>query len=287
MGESQWWLYDLVVIAIAVLCIWNGAGRGILRSGGSLLIGIVSCLVSAFLSETISEMIYDNFVQDMMQSTITKRLSNADLSGNIRRELESRGIYLPYDDAQIADMIDDIQDENYVQQAALIFGIDKDQLEEMISESLDQAIEINDNILPEFVADSVDRSSKKISLESVADTAAAILRNDYSGASLEIEKNYIKPVVMGILKTLIFILITVLLSSLLRLSLLVLPSRKESSMGKFIGAAFGAAKGIIYLYLIVLLVSGISSMQNGEYPFYSSKTINQTYLFRIFYDMWR
>lgn len=287
MGESQWWLYDLVVIAIAVLCIWNGAGRGILRSGGSLLIGIVSCLVSAFLSETISEMIYDNFVQDMMQSTITKRLSNADLSGNIRRELESRGIYLPYDDAQIADMIDDIQDENYVQQAALIFGIDKDQLEEMISESLDQAIEINDNILPEFVADSVDRSSKKISLESVADTAAAILRNDYSGASLEIEKNYIKPVVMGILKTLIFILITVLLSSLLRLSLLVLPSKKESSMGKFIGAAFGAAKGIIYLYLIVLLVSGISSMQNGEYPFYSSKTINQTYLFRIFYDMWR
>lgn len=287
MGESQWWLYDLVVIAIAVLCIWNGAGMGILRSGGSLLIGIVSCLVSAFLSESIAEMVYDNFFQDTMQSTITKRLSNADLSGNIRHELESRGIYLPYDDVQIADMIDDIHDENYVQQAAAIFGINKDQLEEMISESLGQAIEINDNILPEFVVDSVGSSRRNVSLESVADTAAAILRNDYSGASSKIEKNYVKPVVMGILKTLIFILITALLSSLLKLALIVLPSRKESSIGKFIGAAFGAAKGIIYLYLIVLLVSGISSIQNGEYPFYSSKTINQTYLFRIFYDMWQ
>lgn len=288
MDVSQWWLYDLVVLAIAILCIWNGVSGGALKSGSSLIIGIVSCIAGVFLSGPVSGMVYDAFLKDTMQSTITKELSNTDITGNIRSELESNGIYLPYDDSQIADMLDGISsDDQYMQQAANMIGIDIDDLKEQIEESIGYAIETNDNIIPQWVSDSVKGSDGKISISAAAGTASAILRDDYAGASQKIEENYVKPVITGVLKTVIFVLITAIFSAILRTVLIVLPNRKGSIAGKFIGAAFGAAKAAIYLYLMVLLVSSISSMQNGMYPFYSKGTINQTYLFRIFYDMWR
>lgn len=288
MDVSQWWLYDLVVLAIAILCIWNGVSGGALKSGSSLIIGIVSCIAGVFLSGPVSGMVYDAFLKDTMQSTITKELSNTDITGNIRSELESNGIYLPYDDSQIADMLDGISsDDQYMQQAANMIGIDIDDLKEQIEESIGYAIETNDNIIPQWVSDSVKGSDGKVSISAAAGTASAILRDDYAGASQKIEENYVKPVITGVLKTVIFVLITAIFSAILRTVLIVLPNRKGSIAGKFIGAAFGAAKAAIYLYLMVLLVSSISSMQNGMYPFYSKGTINQTYLFRIFYDMWR
>lgn len=288
MDVSQWWLYDLVVLAIAILCIWNGVSGGALKSGSSLIIGIVSCIAGVFLSGPVSGMVYDAFLKETMQSTITKELSNTDITGNIRSELESNGIYLPYDDSQIADMLDGISsDDQYMQQAANMIGIDIDDLKEQIEESIGYAIETNDNIIPQWVSDSVKGSDGKISISAAAGTASAILRDDYAGASQKIEENYVKPVITGVLKTVIFVLITAIFSAILRTVLIVLPNRKGSIAGKFIGAAFGAAKAAIYLYLMVLLVSSISSMQNGMYPFYSKGTINQTYLFRIFYDMWR
>lgn len=61
MDVSQWWLYDLVVLAIAILCIWNGVSGGALKSGSSLIIGIVSCIAGVFLSGPVSGMVYDAF----------------------------------------------------------------------------------------------------------------------------------------------------------------------------------------------------------------------------------
>lgn len=119
-----------------------------------------------------------------MQSTITKELSNTDITGNIRSELESNGIYLPYDDSQIADMLDGISsDDQYMQQAANMIGIDIDDLKEQIEESIGYAIETNDNIIPQWVSDSVKGSDGKISISAAAGTASAILRDDYAGAS--------------------------------------------------------------------------------------------------------
>lgn len=288
MGVSQWWLYDLVVAAIAILCIWNGVSSGALKSCSNLIIGIVSCILGVFLSGPVSEMVYDAFLKDTMQSTITKELSNTDIAGNIRSELEDNGIYIPYDNNQIADMLDGISDDDqYMYQAASMIGIDIDDLKEQIEESIGYAIESNDNIIPEWVSNSVKGSGGKVNIGAAADTASAILRNDYTSASKNIERNYIEPVVTGVLKSVVFVLIVIIFSAILRTVLIVLPNRKGSIAGKFIGAALGAAKAAIYLYLIVLLVSSISSMQNGMYPFYSKETINQTYLFRIFYDMWR
>lgn len=288
MGVSQWWMYDLVVAAIAILCIWNGVSGGILKSCSSLIIGIVSCALGVFLSGPISEMVYDSFLQDTMQSTITKELGSADIAGNIRSELEDNGIYIPYDNDQIADMLDGISDnDQYIDQAANMIGIDADDLKEQIEESIGYAIESNDNIIPEWVSKSVKGGGSKVNIGAAANTASAILRNDYTNASENIEKNYLKPVITGLLRSVIFVLIVMIFSAILRTVLIVLPNKKGSIAGKFIGAAFGAAKAAIYLYLMVLLVSCISSMQNDMYPFYSKGTIDQTYLFRIFYDMWQ
>lgn len=288
MGVSQWWLYDLVVIAVAVLCIWNGLSGGLLKSCGSLVVGVVSCIVAGWLSGSISEVVYDSFLKQSVQSTISEKLSEVDVTDNIRSELENNGIYLSLDDEQIADIIDGVRSEDSaMQQAAAMFGINTDEIDEKLEEAVNYAIETHGDIIPDWAEKTVSNGNGKIKIDSAADAAVAILRDDYTRASAEIENAYVRPAVISLLRTIVFICLAALLSSILRTVLLVLPSKKNSTMGTVVGAAFGAAKAALYLYLLVLLVRCISSMQSGDYPFYSDKTINQTYLFRIFYDMWK
>lgn len=288
MGEAQWWLYDLVVISIAVLCVWNGLNGGALRSCGSLVVGIVSCLAASLLAGPVTDLAYDAFFKETCRSVITEQISENDITDNIRTELEENGIYLPYEDEQIADMLDGLdRDDPALQKAAAMYGIDLSELEGEIADAVDYAIETHDNIIPKWAADAVKKDDGSINIDAAADTAAAILRNDYGKASEGIEKNYVKPAVTGILRVIAFTVIASVLTSVLRAAVLVLPRRKNSLTGSLIGSALGAAKAGIYIYLIVLLVSCISSMQGGDYPFYSNRTINQTCIFRIFYEMWQ
>lgn len=288
MGEAQWWLYDLVVISIAVLCIWNGMNGGAFRSCGSLVIGIVSCLAASAFSGPVSELAYNAFFKESCQSVISHQLSKNDITGNIRAELENNGIYLPYDNEQIADILEGIStDDPAVQQAAAMYGLSPSELESEIAGAIDYAIDTHDEIIPDWAADAVKKADGSIDVDAAADTAAAILRNDYNQASEQIERSYIKPAITGILKVISFTLIASVLAVVLRTAVLVLPSKKDSYTGLVIGGILGAVKAGIYLYIMVLLVECISSMQNGNYPFYSQRTINQTYLFRIFFEMWQ
>ncbi|MGN0631013.1 MAG: hypothetical protein ACI4JN_06760 [Ruminococcus sp.] len=288
MGEAQWWLYDLVVISIAVLCIWNGMNGGAFRSCGSLVIGIVSCLAASVFSGPVSELAYNAFFKESCQSVISHQLSKNDITGNIRAELENNGIYLPYDNEQIADILDGFStDDPAVQQAAAMYGLSPSELEREIAGAIDYAIETHDEIIPDWASDAVKKADGSIDVDTAADTAASILRSDYNQASEQIEKNYIKPAITGILKVIAFTVIASVLATVLRTAVLVLPRKKDSYTGMVIGGILGAAKAGIYLYIIVLLVECISSMQSGDYPFYSQRTINQTYLFRIFYEMWQ
>lgn len=286
MGESQWWLYDLVLISITVLCIWNGVNGGALKSCGSLVIGIISCLTASFLSTPIAELAYNTFFSEQCQTVIVGTLSENDIAGNIRSELESNGIYLPYDNDQIADVLESVDtDDPALQQAAEMYGVDPSELDGILADAIGYAIETHDDIIPEWAADSVKEDDGSINIDAAADTAAAIMRNDYTQASKKIENNFVKPAVTGILKIIVFTALASVLAYVLRTILLVLPQKKDSLTGTAIGGVLGAAKAGIYIYIMILLVECISSMQNGNYAFFSRETIDKTYLFRIFYEM--
>lgn len=286
MGVSEWWLYDLLVIAISVLCIWNGAKDGLTKALISLIISVVSCFAAWSIAEPAANGIYDKFIQETCREEIEDKLCRADITDNIRDELAKKGIYLPFDNEQIADMLDNAaSDSSGLKKAAAMLGLNIDDLDKMLGQAIDKALEGHDEIVPSWAADAI-KQNGGIGIESASKAASSVLRNDYKSLAEQIERSYIRPPVISFLKMIVFVVLVAVLSGILRAVLLAVPKRQAGIIDSSLGAAFGTLRAGVSIFLIVLLVGAISSMQGGEYKFYSRETIDKTYLFRIFYDMW-
>ena len=285
MGESQWWLYDLVVLSIAVLCIWNGVSGGIYRAVAGLAASIASCLLASILAAPAAEMAYDVFLQDRCQSIIAENLEQFDVTEDVRSYLNRNGVNLPYSDEEIAQMIRDAgEDDALANQAAGMLGMDAQQLKEQLGAAIQSAVGAHEGLLPEWAEKTITEAKSDTILDAASDTAAALFSNDYREAAAGLEESYVKPAVTSVLTVFAFAVSAFLIALLLRVILLVLPDGRNSVINKLLGGALGLVKTGIYLYLIVLLVSGIVSMQNGAYPFFSEGTINRTCIFRLLYD---
>ena len=285
MIDVQWWLYDLVVIAIAVLCIWNGISGGIYRAIGGVAASVASCLIAYIIAAPVSEMAYDAFLQDRCQSVIAENLEQLDVTEDVRNYLSQNGIYLPYSDEEIAQMIQSAgEDDALADQTAALLGMDAQQLKEKLGEAIQNAVGAQEGLLPEWAEKMITEAESGMVLETVTDTASALFSDDYSEAAAGLEESYVKPAVTSVLSVFVFTAAAFLISLLLRVILLVLPDGRSSLFNQMMGGALGLVKTGIYLYLMVLLVSSIVSMQDGAYPFYSEETINRTYLFRLLYD---
>ncbi len=285
MSESQWWLYDLVVLAIAVLCIWNGVSRGIFRAIGGFLSSIAACLLAWLIATPIAEMTYDAFFQDSCQSLISQELEKLDVTEDVRNYLGQNGIYLPYSDEEIAQMIRSVnEDKALADQTAAYFGMDGEQLREYVGEAVIDAVQMHDELIPDWAEAAIAQTDEELVVDAVADTASSLFSNDYQEAAISLEASYVRPAVVSLLSVVVFAAAAFLISLLLRVILLVLPSGRNCLFNQLMGGLLGLLKTGVYLYLIVMLVSCIASMQNGEYPFFSEETINQTCIFRLLYD---
>ena len=285
MSEIHWWLYDLVVIAVVVLCVWNGMSGGIFRAIGGLAASIVSCILAFFIAEPVSEMVYDAFLQKQCQSIVYENLEKADITDDVRRMLEQNGIYLSVTDDEIADIIDTVgEDEELAEQTAAAFGLTADELRDKLGAAITDAVEDHGELLPEWAEKAItETEDKSLVLDVVTDTASAIFTEDRYEASEGLEEMYIRPVVISFLTVIVFIAAAFLIGLILRLILWIIPSG-GGSVNSLLGGAAGLVKAGVYLCLIVLLTSSIVSMQNGEYPFFTMDTVDRTYLFRILYD---
>ena len=285
MSEIHWWLYDLVVIAVVVLCVWNGMSGGIFRAIGGLAASIVSCILAFFIAEPVSEMVYDAFLQKQCQSIVYENLEKADITDDVRRMLEQNGIYLSVTDDEIADIIDTVgEDEELAEQTAAAFGLTADELRDKLGAAITDAVEAHGELLPEWAEKAItETEDKSLVLDVVTDTASAIFTEDRYEASEGLEEMYIRPVVISFLTVIVFIAAAFLIGLILRLILWIIPSG-GGPVNSLLGGAAGLVKAGVYLCLIVLLTSSIVSMQNGEYHFFTMDTVDRTYLFRILYD---
>lgn len=286
MGEMHWWLYDLVVIAVVVLCVWNGMSSGILRAIGGVAASIISCILAFFIASPVSEMVYDGFFQKRCQSIVYENLEKADIADDIRGLLEQNGIYLPVTDNEIADIIKEAgEDDDLADKAASAFGLTGDELRDKIGTAITNAVEAHGGLLPEWAERAItEADSKNMVFDAAADTAAAIFTEDRYEASAGLEEMYIRPVVTSLLSVLVFIAAAIVIGFIIRIILLIVPSG-SSSVNSILGGAAGLVKAGVYMFLIVLLTSSIISMQSSDYPFFAEETVNRTYLFRIIYDL--
>ena len=69
------WYYDLVVLAILALCVWNGMRKGVSRSLLQTAATILSAVVALWVSQPLAELCYTEFLEKPVVSAVEGQLN--------------------------------------------------------------------------------------------------------------------------------------------------------------------------------------------------------------------
>ncbi|MBQ8824814.1 MAG: hypothetical protein IJZ64_06240 [Ruminococcus sp.] len=289
MEDYMWWYYDAVIVALFVLCIWNGSRKGVLKSLLGLGVCVISLLISYFASAPVSEYVYNQFFQERIQEYISNKPEINNFTNELHSQLELYG----YDKLISSDVIyavesgeiDSASIYDSVQQQT---GIDSNLVRSGVEGAITSAFEQSNLELPEWVLKSLTENTKDIS-DNILKTATVALSNDAEQLAINLESTYIQPAVCIILRIfsfgLLFLLISCLLRCIIKLLLSFGADKTYSIIDIFVGGLIGAGKAMIYVWLIIKLVQFIVNQDSGLYPFFSDNIINKTVLFKALYQL--
>ena len=99
------WYYDLVVLAILALCVWNGMRKGVSRSLLQTAATILSAVVALWVSQPLAELCYTEFLEKPVVSAVEGQLNTVDVVGLVQTALSDNGI--PVSREQVQSMLAD------------------------------------------------------------------------------------------------------------------------------------------------------------------------------------
>lgn len=294
MGTQYWWFYDVIVVAVALICIFIGSKKGVMKSifgfVGLILAAIVALVVSDAISDTLSgkmvcesnaKKIAANFESDSFTTMYADYLEGLDYS--LRIDVDKLG--------KAFDSVDDI-DEAIVKYISNINGYAPDE-KEVLLEKVREGYAV-------VISDIVERSLNKYA----AETAAALLKNDSSGmkeliplirdservmpSAMYISENYVSPAynVIGRLVSYLAVFIFAGLIFVFCINSFLGRSNTDvtSAVSHVMGGVFGIFSAVVVVFAIAAAVRLSAVLGNDEMLFFNNKVVENSYAFKYFYD---
>ena len=284
--NQTWWLYDLTVLAILILCIWGGWRRGILHTAISFVSYLLAMLLANAAAEPIAETIYDRFLSSVCTQWLEEELESNSFAQTIQSTLAAYGIQL--DDSQLQQLAEN--PDSATEQLCAAAGISEDVLEQYILPSLDSAAALSYIGLPEWMTNALLAEDETTSTQAnqLISTAAVLLSEDTVGAAESLTETYIKPVVVSFLKILVFFLTFLLISAAMQVIIKLLSRASRGSFISFnqiLGAIFGCCQALLFLILMKTLTAWLVESGSGQLAFFNETVIEKTILFQILYSL--
>ena len=295
MGTQYSWFYDVIVAAIALICIFIGSKKGVLKSVFAFVGVMIAALLSYALSGAVSETISNGAVSDGNSKKILKNLDSEIFMGDYIDYLEHMGYSIVVKEEKIEAIFQN-KDENIDEALAkYINNINGHPVDEkdILIEKIREGYAV-------IIKDLVSKSLNKYA----AETAAQIIREDSSSmqelipmimesdnlhpAADFIAETYIAPAYYTIVRLVSFIIMFAFIALLLVFSVNAYFGRREASA---IGIASHVAGGIFGLITAVFIVFAVAvSIRiwaitgNNEMLFFNNESVEKSYVFKYFYD---
>ena len=136
------WYYDLVVLAILALCVWNGMRKGVSRSLLQTAATILSAVVALWVSQPLAELCYTEFLEKPVVSAVEGQLNTVDVTGLVQTALSDNGI--PVSREQVQSMLADPEG------TAAQYGFDSGWVNQQIDAAADSVEELTNGVLPSW-----------------------------------------------------------------------------------------------------------------------------------------
>lgn len=288
--NQTWWLYDLTVLAILILCIWSGWQRGLLRSIAGLLGYGAAALFAGILAQPAAEYVYDHWLAEPCASILEQKLEEYHLADSMQQMLSTYGVQL--DDAvlqQIASQPDQAADVLYgaVSQKT---GVPTDWLKQGLSQSIDSAAQQMYTGLPEWMTDALLPSNDTVQLQNRAIQSVALVLSSNTGeAAKKLTELYLRPVMIPMIKAFTFSVLFLLISALLQVIIKCISSLRHTETGRLgdqtMGAAVGCVQAVVLLVMMGKLTGWIVEHGAGQFAFFNEAAIGKSILFQSIYHI--
>ncbi len=285
-------IYDLLVVLILIVFFALGVRKGFIKSILSLVCFVVSIVVSLFAAEKLAQPIYEMCFKESVTSFIEENIDKVDVSGVVNSYLlDNLGIEA--DEKTIKSIIGTQGDISqniklYAEQNGV--ALDGEVLEKNInsflkSKELESAIE---SALPSSLASAV-FSAAESSSETIADILQACVNPDKNVAARAIEDAFVNDAIILLVKYALFLILYIIIRFLLKLVIaatgIINKIPVAGKVNRALGGAFGILKGGVFVLLAAIIISGLSYVLASKYSLLSESTIDNSLIFKYFYNM--
>ena len=256
-------------------------------------LGTIIVIVASFLATNIfTPIVYDNYVQPDVIEYISDKIDDINVSQLVSKEIKEAGFNVDLSDKQLNNLLQNDNDiSKEISEAAEQNGINVKQAAEL-EKKLDQFFENNFLIRIGSVFDKLDVSQINKNLEynknMAFDTVRAMAKGDNNLAAQYLEQNIIRGVVMSWLKILMFAVLFVVFSLLLKLVLKAtcifdhIPIANGAN--KFLGIFAGLAKGLVIIGVLTLICHLLIDSSGDSLSKINTEIVDKSYIFKHIYD---
>lgn len=295
MGTEFWWFYDVIAIAVLLVCIFLSGKKGFLKGTFTALCCAVSVFVSFAVSGTVSQELYKNTVRSSNVKKIEKNLKSDTFTQKYTVYLENIGYFIKVN----PDKLDEIFKSDRELDKALcdyVNNINARKVEENEDVLLEKIREGYAVVMSDIISQSLNKFS--------AETAANEIRNDSSGireflnlvldedrihdAAVYIADNYTAKAYSTIFRITGFVVIYIALFLIIMAIINSFTSRRESSTestgSHIVGGLIGIVTGGIMIFAVAAVIRLWAIMGGNEMLFFNNDVIDNTLIFKYFYD---
>lgn len=294
MGSQFWWFYDVIVVAVALVCIFIGSRKGVMKG----VFGFVSVIIAAVLAYVISGAVGDTVSSGLVCESNAKKISESIDESTFMTKyinyLENMGYSVSIDENKLGAALDkgEEMEEAVVFYLNSVNGHSLDK-KEVLLEKMHEGYGV---ILSDIVSKSLNEFAAVKTKEIIAEKPEMMtelipmLRDEEQlyQASLYISKNMAAPAYNIIGRLVSYLVIFAVIALGLLLGINAFFSHKEVDaigvVSHVAGGIFGlfTAAGIVFAIAVWVRVSAITG--NNEMLFFNNDVVEKSYLFKYFYD---
>lgn len=294
MGTQLFWFYDAVVVALLLINIYSGGKRGFLKSVVLILGFAASVLVSWIVSSAAAPAVYENFIQEKTTVLIEERLKDVNIAGDLKKlfSREDDGVVFSQNEMEAVlseengDLTGAIQ--KLISNKYADINLSREEVELKLNSLFDN--QVNERIfgaLPAYMKDPVNAYLNNS--EDIVNDVLRALNGTSRSAAEYIEENFIRSGVVTLIRLGIFLIVfSVMMIAIQAISAgtnIVKAIPLASSLNAFLGVLLGVVQGAAVIIIIAVVLKTLICLTGNELIAINSQTIEETYLFKAFYNL--
>ena len=285
------WL-DAAVILIMILTCVVGYVRGFRKSIVGIGIAVISTLAASWASGALAEPVYERYMRDRAKAYVVSAINEYDPKTVIMQKLEEQGYGGYVTEAELEDMLSRGGDcmEN-VSELLKKKGADRSEAEQL-RQNLDGYFRaelpgaINERIAGTDLAPYIQRVN--INSDELRECITRAASQSKEDAADYIVEKAIKPVLVGVIRTLMFgicYLVAVLLMRVIVMIMGLAGEKKElKAADRFGGLGIGVVKGLIYCAAAAWVLSTFCTATKNSMSMMNADIGRESYVFRYFFE---